>query len=74
MGKKKENKSKTKADELIGFMRGFCTEVYMHNTAWEAMISGLTDEELEKFARLWAPAVEYATSRMEIYRIHERWD
>lgn len=73
MGKKKDVKE-TKAESVIKFMSGFCTEVSQHNTAWEAMISGLTDEELEKFARLWAPAVEYAASRMEIYRIHERWD
>ena len=55
-------------------MNNFCMEVSQHNTAWESMISNLSDTELEKFARLWAPAVEYAMSRMEIYRLHERYD
>lgn len=72
--KKKKDVKDTNADSVISFMNNFCMEVSQHNTAWESMISNLSDDELEKFARLWAPAVEYAMLRMEIYRLHERYD
>lgn len=71
---KKIKKEQTDSEKLIGFLSSFCNEVAGHNTDWEMMISKLTPDELEKFARLWAPAVEYAVSRMEIYRIKEKYD
>jgi hypothetical protein len=74
MGRKKKDEPKTDREEMINFLNAFCENVAGHNTAWETMISNLSDQELEKFARLWAPAVEYALSRMEIYRIKEKWD
>lgn len=72
MGKKK--KEQTNADIVISFINNFANDISKHNTAWEDMIMKLTPEELEKFARLWTPAVEYAASRMEIYRIREEYD
>mgnify|MGYP007070349703 CR=1 FL=1 len=71
---KKKKEERTDREKLMDFLNQFCGEIHGHNTAWEGMINHLTDEELHKFARLWAPAVEYAMSRMEIYRLHERWD
>ena len=72
--KKAPKKDISNKEVVIGFINSFCESVRGHNTDWEMMISNLSDEELEKFARLWAPAVEYAMSRMEIYKIHERYD
>lgn len=70
----KKKKEKTNAEIVMNLISAFGNEVSKHNTAWEGMINNLSPEELEKFARLWTPAVEYAVSRMEIYRLHERWD
>lgn len=71
---KKVKKEQTNAEIVMNLISAFGNEVSRHNTAWEDMINNLSPEELEKFARLWTPAVEYAVSRMEIYRIKEKYD